>query len=210
MTISYASHFLNINHISIYCISLVLFESGQTICFGDGSEGRLGNDNIDSIAGSGIALSLSPFISFSSLETRVSSLALGGSFTCVLRCDGYVMCFGGNIKGQLGRGDVIPYGKTLGDMASLNPIPFSFALPSARCAALLMTMTESTGRLTGFSPYTTLYYLTVTNDISSFSLSTYSLSPAATATVAVNGVYSGLAQVDLSDARVNKVPRKHF
>jgi hypothetical protein len=112
----------------LFCTSKkkALYNSGRTICFGDGTNGAIGTNSEDFVAGpsSGPLLSLQPLISFSDNAMPIVQVVAGSAMTCVLRCDDRVLCFGVNGEGQLGRGDVASYGRSGGQMPALNPIGF--------------------------------------------------------------------------------------
>jgi hypothetical protein len=167
---------------------IVLFENGRTLCFGEGPQGRLGNDALDSIGIGASAMSLQPYISFS--DNNVSAVAATYLSTCVVRCSGAVLCFGFNLNGQLGIGSTLSYGDTVGHMMALNPIGFNPAsIPNTTtldCPTRLLTVSESSGQLTGFSSAVTLYMFTVGASVVSLKVTSATSYPPA-ATITVNG-----------------------
>ena len=74
--------------------SCALFDSGQVACWGDNSNGQLGDG---SQSGSGIPVIVN-------LDTNATSIAVGQRHTCVILDDASLQCWGANEAGQLGDG----------------------------------------------------------------------------------------------------------
>lgn len=88
-------------------------------CWGQGGDGALGYGNGNSIGDDPMETpaSAGPV----SLGTTAKAVTAGIGFTCVLRTDGGVVCFGQNGFGQLGQGSAIPsseYGDDSGEVPS--------------------------------------------------------------------------------------------
>jgi len=97
--------------------------AGAALCFGSGANGRLGNNATADVAvwaGAAPAAVLVPPAAGGS--ARVVQAACGDSFSCVLRADGRVFCFGSNAGGRLGAGLADD-----GDYATPQPLAFSFS-----------------------------------------------------------------------------------
>ena len=76
-----------------------LKSDGGVVCWGEGGNGRLGNDGtvnkdhpVTVVDGDGSSTALSDIV----------QIAVGGYHTCALKSDGKVLCWGGNMAGQLG------------------------------------------------------------------------------------------------------------
>jgi len=83
--------------------SCVLGRQGQVRCWGDNSEGQLGQDSVQSVGGAGQA---SPAqASDVDLGGPALQVAAGGQHTCALMQTGAVRCWGRGLEGQLGYGD---------------------------------------------------------------------------------------------------------
>ena len=108
-----------------------LFEnSGTTLvyCWGDGSQGALGNDASygddygpdDPVAtGSGSGTEITPQASSSDLEItffRPAQIAAGENHYCAISVQGLVKCWGYNYYGQLGQGNTTTQGRQSNDM----------------------------------------------------------------------------------------------
>jgi alpha-tubulin suppressor-like RCC1 family protein len=73
-----------------------LTQSGGVLCWGNNSEGRLGDGtNIDHYTPASVT----------GLPNGVSQIAVGNGHTCALLATGAVKCWGPNYKGQLGNGN---------------------------------------------------------------------------------------------------------
>lgn len=170
----------------------VVFADGATLCFGAGSNGRLGSDSTTSIAGSsGVPLASQGDITLPDAG-ETASVTVANSSTCVVRCSGLVFCFGTGFGGQLASGFSTDYGLSAGDMAAIDSIAFPAAITSnlkPGCATL-MTFVAASAPITGFSPYKTLYVVAVPASQDSFSFESISTYPV-TAGVVVSGLPIG-------------------
>lgn len=164
----------------------VIFRDNQTLCFGSGKEGQTGIDGTADVAGpGGPPLSLQPVIGFRHRDANFVAVALGAQFSCVLRCDAAVLCFGANQRGQLGRGEAATprYGAQVGEMFALQPISWNHLALGIEPAALT-SLSLSTGAPIPLVPCQTVYNVYVTDlPLIGFSLQTRDPS----ATVTVNG-----------------------
>lgn len=158
----------------------VLFENGRTLCFGSGTYGELGTSGNYNIAGAtGSVLSSQPYMNFSNTE-RFQAISNIEYHTCVLRCDGAVLCFGINGQGELGRGNTSQYGDLANQMTTMQPISFDPAkitIPVPGCKAIITTLTENTGALLGFNPLITFYLFSVPGSVVSFQITGFSTTP---------------------------------
>lgn len=76
-----------------------LKNDGTVHCFGSNSNGQLGNsNNIDPSPSANPTPAVVPGLN------NVTAVAAGSNYTCALKNDGTVHCFGGNYFGQLGNG----------------------------------------------------------------------------------------------------------
>jgi hypothetical protein len=178
------------------------------MCFGAGFEGRLGSNAEVDVSGGGPALTSHVLISLSDDTIGIASLSAATAHTCLVRCDGSLICFGANGAGQLGINDsASKRGATTGDMATLPAIPFSGAnIPATLpgCPARVTALTETTGRLQGFSSTRTLYLFMVSPDTASVTVSVTSTYPATGVTALVNSV-STSNTVALASSGLTKV-----
>lgn len=106
-----------------------------------------------------------PLISFSDNSSPIHQVYSGWYHTCVLRCDGKLICFGYGIYGQLGRDSIVNVGDGVIAISTASAVAFNpakISVPLGSCGtALIMEITLSSGALLGFSPYRTLYTMTV-------------------------------------------------
>lgn len=170
----------------------MVFTTLKVLCMGQGSSGQLGTDATANVSGSGPSLAAQPLISFSDSEMPIASAHLGDSTSCVVRCDGKVICFGHNFSGQLGQDSTASQGGSPGNMSLLKPIAFNAAnIPTSTplCAAWLIAVTETSGQLTStFNSLKTFYVIAVPSTIESFAFVAIHTWPIA-ATVSVNDGY---------------------
>ncbi|MSP91727.1 MAG: hypothetical protein EXR79_07980, partial [Myxococcales bacterium] len=79
--------------------------AGTVRCWGANAGGQLGNGKDELLYGAGkVAAETKPTVAQGA--TGLTALAAGDQHTCGVRSDGFVLCWGRNDKGQLGRGDV--------------------------------------------------------------------------------------------------------
>lgn len=113
----------------------VLFsQKTRVICFGNASKGQTGYDTTSKVAGSaGPLLGSQGYISFSDNIIPIRSISAGFENTCILRCNGRVICFGSNSSGQLGQMLLAAnhQGDGSNEVSALNPIGFSSATIAA-------------------------------------------------------------------------------
>ena len=74
-----------------------LLDTGGVQCWGDNEDGQLGN---------GTEIASGTPVDVVGLSAKVVSIAVGGSHTCALLDTGGVQCWGYNLDGQLGNGNV--------------------------------------------------------------------------------------------------------
>lgn len=97
----------------------VLFESKNAKCFGNNADGNLGyGDNLmrgtrPEDMGDGLHS-----IDFGALNGTIEQIDVGWRHTCVVFQNGESKCFGRNIDGQLGLGDILPRGIGAEDMGN--------------------------------------------------------------------------------------------
>lgn len=82
--------------------SCVLFESGHVLCWGDNFYGQLGQGDTTMIGDNETLATLFPI----DLGGDAVELTLGKHHTCALLDDSTLKCWGRNLYGQLGRGDI--------------------------------------------------------------------------------------------------------
>jgi hypothetical protein len=99
----------------------VLFELGKVKCWGFGHNGQLGQGDTENIGDKpgqmGNAL---PFIDLGT-GLIAESIAIGGNHVCALLAGGKIKCWGYNIFGQLGLGDMNNRGDQPGEMGDNLP-----------------------------------------------------------------------------------------
>lgn len=88
---------------------------GQVLCWGYGSDGRLGRGNTATIGDDETPASAGPL----KLPAGIVDLVAGGSHTCVLLDTGGVKCWGDGSAGQLGYGNTLD----IGDVNGLADVP---------------------------------------------------------------------------------------
>lgn len=84
----------------------VLFEGGQALCWGDNFYGQLGQGNTTTIGDDETLATLFPI----DLGGDATQLVTGRQHTCALLENGDVKCWGRNLYGQLGLGDIAHVG----------------------------------------------------------------------------------------------------
>lgn len=106
---------------------------GDLYCWGDGGNGRLGQDSTADIgSGPGQVAGLDPI----RLGAPAVGVGAGDAHTCALLQGGDVKCWGNNSSGRLGLGDgwsIFAVGASPGDMAALPPVDLG---PGASATAL--------------------------------------------------------------------------
>jgi hypothetical protein len=162
----------------------------------------------DSVGGAGDSqVAVQPFISFSDGDVKpVYSVSHAPYTTCFLTCDGKVLCVGDNTGGKLGieSSSILSLGQNTADKLSSKYVAFDPANIVAANAAIsttLLTLVESSGRLSGFVPRTTFYMLSTYD--SAWSVASFTAFPTA-ATLILNGDPL-LTSVTLSPLRLNRV-----
>lgn len=86
--------------------SCVLYETGDVLCWGDNFYGQLGQGTTTTVGDNETLATLFPI----NLGADAVKLALGKFHTCALLSDDSVKCWGRNLYGQLGRGDIAHIG----------------------------------------------------------------------------------------------------
>ncbi|WP_181197337.1 RCC1 domain-containing protein [Enhygromyxa salina] len=86
--------------------SCVLYETGDLLCWGDNFHGQLGQGSTTTVGDNETLATLFPI----DLGGDAQALTLGKQHTCALMSDGGVKCWGRNLYGQLGRGDIAHIG----------------------------------------------------------------------------------------------------
>jgi alpha-tubulin suppressor-like RCC1 family protein len=95
--------------------SCAILEGGAVRCWGDNQFGQLGTGQAEAL-GDDEPPTEQPALRFG---VPITALALGFDHTCALGSDGSVRCWGGNLFGQLGRGDPLAGGPL--ERAELTP-----------------------------------------------------------------------------------------
>ena len=100
-------------------------------CWGDGSQGRLGQGNTDPIGdGNGLSVAIAPTISLGTGRTAIA-LTAGSSHTCAVLDNGTSKCWGNGTDGRLGYGNQNSLGDSAGEMGDALP---AVSLGSGRTA----------------------------------------------------------------------------
>jgi len=86
--------------------SCVAYETGDVLCWGENFYGQLGQGTTTTVGDNETLATLFPI----DLGGDATKLALGKHHTCALLNDGDVKCWGRNLYGQLGRGDIAHVG----------------------------------------------------------------------------------------------------
>ncbi len=86
--------------------SCALYETGDVLCWGDNFYGQLGQGDTTPVGDNETLATLFPI----DLGADATALALGKHHTCALLDGGEVKCWGRNLYGQLGRGDIAHIG----------------------------------------------------------------------------------------------------
>ena len=86
---------------SFYEHTCALNESGNVHCWGRGQYGEIGNGSTNFAARATLVVE---GVGSSTALAGISEVSAGGDFTCALKTDGGVLCWGNNKYGQLGNG----------------------------------------------------------------------------------------------------------
>ena len=86
--------------------SCAIFEGGDVLCWGDNFFGQLGQGTTTTVGDNETLATVFPV----DLGGNAVELAVGRYHTCALLDDGAVKCWGRNLYGQLGRGDITHVG----------------------------------------------------------------------------------------------------
>ena len=86
--------------------SCVRYETGDVLCWGDNFYGQLGQGDVTTVGDNETLATLFPI----DLGGDAVALTLGKHHTCALLDGGGVKCWGRNLYGQLGRGDIAHLG----------------------------------------------------------------------------------------------------
>jgi E3 ubiquitin-protein ligase HERC3 len=90
-------------------------------CWGANDEGQLGQgDYVPRYDSSDMGDALSPVQL--GVGKTAKSVATGPSWVCAVVSDGSVKCWGRNVIGELGKGDKVSVGGSVGDMNTLQPL----------------------------------------------------------------------------------------
>ncbi len=84
----------------------VVFETGDTLCWGNNFYGQLGQGNTNTVGDDETLATLFPI----DLGGDATQIVAGRQHTCALLDDGDVKCWGRNLYGQLGTGDIAHVG----------------------------------------------------------------------------------------------------
>ena len=89
-----------------------LSSDGRAFCWGSGSSGQLGHDNVENI-GDGVGQSIAKAGSVP-IGGRATQITGGSNFTCAILDTGGVRCWGAGTAGRLGYGNTNPVGDGTG------------------------------------------------------------------------------------------------
>lgn len=178
--------------------------NGRTICFGRGFRGRLGtNAELDVGGSGGPAVAVQGYINFSENVTPIEGVRPGGPNSCVLRCNGRIVCFGGNGSAQLGLNMVNTaiLGDGPGEMEALQTVPLDYATKITVPNTSLTSLTFSTGDVLTFNACQT-FYLVLIMDAVQVSVSAFTAG-SGSSVVTVNNGPASAAVLPLSLNAVN-------
>lgn len=146
--ISFSDNFVLILRIACsYQHTCVLFENQRMICFGRSQYGQVGAGVNTNISGPspGPALATQPLIDFADNSNPILDIVAQDTYSCAIRCDRSIVCFGTNFYGQLGQ--ALPQGAVIGDapgeVVALSPMPLRASLYHS--GASLLSLVLSTG-----------------------------------------------------------------
>ena len=91
--------------------------NGTVVCWGNGSNGRLGYGNTTAIGDNESDFSA---LTVGTGPGAVTQLAAGSGHTCALRANGTVVCWGSGISGRLGYGNTTSIGDDESDFSALT------------------------------------------------------------------------------------------
>ncbi|MCH9679992.1 MAG: hypothetical protein K0V04_01060 [Deltaproteobacteria bacterium] len=83
-----------------------ILDTGVVRCWGSNARGELGLGNVEAIGDDETPATRAP----ADIGTDAAMVAAGDAFTCAVTVDGAVRCWGWNISGQLGYGNVLDIG----------------------------------------------------------------------------------------------------
>ncbi|HEY1554920.1 MAG TPA: hypothetical protein VGF94_08805 [Kofleriaceae bacterium] len=110
--------------ISAYLFTCALLGDGSVYCFGDNTYGQLGDGNIGAAAGELTPVPVTVAPAGAGLGS-VAEIGAGDAHACARKTDGTVWCWGSNMVGQLGTGELVP---------AEAPSPVQVQLPGAALA----------------------------------------------------------------------------
>jgi len=122
-----ARHILAVSSANLHACAILY--PGKVKCWGRGAEGRLGYGDTNSRGGGSTDMATLPFVDLGTGRTA-KSISTNGH-TCAVLDNGWVKCWGGNLHGQLGLGDVAFRGDNAGEMGDALP---AVALGTGRTA----------------------------------------------------------------------------
>lgn len=163
--------------------------NGRAICFGRGLRGRLGTNDVLDVGGSGGPTVLAQgYINLSENVTPIEGMRPGAAFTCVLRCSGRIVCFGGNTNAQLGQNLIgtSDLGDTANEVEAIQPVPLDYSTKIIVPDTSLTTLTFSTGLVLTFNPCQTFYIVRVMDAVQ-ISVSSFTAGSASSVVTVNNG-----------------------
>lgn len=106
--------------VTVSTTTCVLMAIGQLRCFGDNTNGMLGQGSTASIGGAAGSMTYLQNIDLAFSE--VVDMCVGLNYVCAVSSAGQVKCWGGNEFGQLGQGHTNALGDGPGEMGSNLPV----------------------------------------------------------------------------------------
>ena len=101
-----------------------LLQAHTVKCWGNGLNGRLGYDAVDSLGDAPGEMALLLTVDLGAGKTAMS-ISVGDSHSCVVLSNGKAKCWGGNQYGQLGQDSSDDIGDEYGEMSTLSTIRFN-------------------------------------------------------------------------------------